>query len=66
MSLPASASGGIQSQTNAPPHRLSATDEANDTSPIVPPHTDMPTPRASDSGTVGSPWSELRTKPVTR
>ena len=64
--LPASASGGIQPTTNTASGRLPATDEANDTSPIVPPHTDMPTPRASDSGTAGSPWSELRAKPVTR
>lgn len=64
--LPTGASGGIQAITNAPYNRPPATDDTNDTSPIVPPHTDMPTPRASESGTAGSHWSELRAKPVTQ
>lgn len=64
--LPTSASGVIQPIRNAPYNRPPATDDANDTSPIVPPHTDMPTPRASESGTAGSHWTELRAQPVTR
>jgi hypothetical protein len=66
LALPTSASAGVQPIGSAPYKPAPATEDPNDTSPIVPPHTDMSAPRASESGTAGSQWNELRTKAVTR